>query len=1266
MSKISPPSQELLSTLAKPSSAYTRRAWLAMGGLAAFMLLYFGLAAWFLLTAYRLSFGSGNTSNNAFWGWVVALCSTLLAVFMLKGFFFIRRGGDSGALEITAAQQPRLFEFLNKLADEAGAPRAHRVYLSARVNAAVFYDLSIINLFFPSKKNLEIGLGLVNVLNRGELKAVLAHEFGHFAQRAMAVGRWVYIAQQIAANLVARRDAWDKFLNAWSQLDFRIAWVAWSLRLVVWAIRSLVDTAFSLVVMIQRALSREMEMQADLVAVSLTGSDALIHALHLLQSADDSWGRAASFAMDEKARDRVTPDLFALQSYLMEKMALLLNDANYAKVPPLPTIQTEGHRVFKAEMARPPQMWLTHPLNHEREENAKRHYVAAVIDDGCAWEMFDEVHSLREQVTAKFMDADASKLVSNEELLKALDIQFNREHLKSQYRGVYYGRSPVRAAVRCADLVDENRVFVMEDLDLLYPESLRRAIEQRGQLEKELEQMRAIHAGYLQANQGRISLRGREIKRNELPQVLKELEQELAQVEGSLSEHDRLCRSVHFAAAKQVQHGWPNYLQALLSLMHYADHTANNIRDAHGYLNNVIAVETATSKVTDAGVQRIIDTANSLFYILRDVYAEADQVKLDHIVRQRLEVASWVEALGEFKLCSATRETINQWLEVINSWVDQTANFCSALRLHALEQLLISESVIARNIRSGKEMLPAPEASVVPAQYELLLPGKERQRQTKLAWWARFQTADGILPAVARFGVAGCIVGAVLGFGGVVGKADLTVYNGLDRVVVVTVANSKVTVGALANTTFQIEPNKRVQVQTNTLEGELIESFEEEVKGTFSHFVYNVAAASPLIEWTNAYGNAASRPERNLGAPRWTSSSVDVFFAEPPASVSSKTGGATRDILTGFGGESATVQLSLLKDTKQQQHAMEMHARWDGTSSHRILEWFAASQAQEHFLEWLETRLKRAPKDTILLRMLEDTVNADQRPQVCARIKALAQAEAKNIDLHYLSDRCIDNDLERNNAFDRGHQRWPDNVWYAYAAAYNEAERQEWESALKNLATVYRNLPTMRSSIAMDQMRLTRLLQKDTPETMRALAGDERLLQNVLAIELAAPSESNEVLAYQALYRGELEKAVSLASKTPESMARIVRLAAASTGAKESLRKKAINLSAEEGIDANTVWAAVGLALKEKRDFEMYLQVVKQMPVAMESGVRTFINKLKARDLIGAESALQGFDPEYRAQLYSLGVVFLGQDAPQKWRETAKRTLFTTERPYFS
>src|SRR5262249_18853569 len=165
-----------------------------------------------------------------------------------------------------------------------------------------------------SRKNLEIGLGLVNVLSLGELKAVLAHEFGHFAQRTMAVGRWVYIAQQIAGHIVARRDALDAFLARLSRVDIRIAWIGLLMPIIVWSVRSLVDLVFRIVVLAQRARSREMEFQADLVAVSTTGSDALIHALHKLAAADQSWSRAVDFANSEIREGHGVKDLFSVQT----------------------------------------------------------------------------------------------------------------------------------------------------------------------------------------------------------------------------------------------------------------------------------------------------------------------------------------------------------------------------------------------------------------------------------------------------------------------------------------------------------------------------------------------------------------------------------------------------------------------------------------------------------------------------------------------------------------------------------------------------------------------------------------------------------------------------------------------------------------------------------------------------------------------------------------------------------------------------------------
>ncbi len=263
----------------RPTAAYQRHAYLAVAALVVFLAGYFALTAWFGWTSWRLVNAAMHARKYEIWLGLAGLAAGLLTIFMLKALIFVRRSSTRGDLEITAASHPRLVGFLHQLADEAGAPRPRKIYLSPTVNAGVFYDLTLLSLVLPTRKNLVIGLGLVNVLTLSELKAVLAHEFGHFAQRSMRVGRWVYTAQQVAGHLVHKRDWLDGALRGLSQIDLRVAWIGWILRGIVWAIRAVVDTLFRGVQALERALSREMELQADLVAVSLTGSDALVHAL---------------------------------------------------------------------------------------------------------------------------------------------------------------------------------------------------------------------------------------------------------------------------------------------------------------------------------------------------------------------------------------------------------------------------------------------------------------------------------------------------------------------------------------------------------------------------------------------------------------------------------------------------------------------------------------------------------------------------------------------------------------------------------------------------------------------------------------------------------------------------------------------------------------------------------------------------------------------------------------------------------------------------
>ena len=1257
----------LLAKLAKPTSAYKRQAWLAMAGLVVFMLLYFALAGWFLLTAYRLTLGAGAGGKDAFWGWIVAACALFLAVFMLKAVFFVKHGKTDDSVEVTPQDQPELFRFLHALADKAGAPRPHRVFLSPRVNAAVFYDLSLLNLFFPSKKNLEIGLGLVNTLTLGEFRAVLAHEFGHFAQRAMAVGRWVYVAQQIAGHLVARRDKLDDFLGALSRFDFRIAWVGWLLSLVVWSIRSLVDSVFQVVVLMQRALSREMEMNADLVAVALTGSDALIHALHRLQAADDAWARAANFVMGEKSQGRITPDMFEIQTQVISHMGQLLNDADYGHPPPIAGLKPEAHRVFKAELAQPPQMWLTHPLNHEREANAKRRYVQAPIDDRTAWVLFADVLRLRVQVTAKLLEVEPPADLKSDEALAALNVQFGREFLKSRYRGVYFGRSAVRHASDVAALYEPVALPSVAVLDALYPESLAADMEQLRAVEKELAQLQALESGALKPPGGEIRHRRKALRRKELPAAIKAVQREFDALQGRLQAHDRHCRSVHRALAASFGGGWREHLQGLLAALHYAEHTEANLRDLQGLLGNTVAIVTATRRVSSSGIDRLVKEGNVLHAALAQVFGHASRVQLDEMLLERLEIKAWTELVDTLQLPGVAKENLGDWLKVVDSWVDQAAGACARLGLHAREQLLKTEALLADHLRHGTRPGPAPAASRVPEPYATLVAGAERKRQTQLDLWSRFQLADGWLPGVARLGAAGGIVVAVLGFGSTVGQGSVTIYNGLGRPVVVRLGQAPaVTVAPHQSLQQAVEPLAQLPVESSTVQGQLIERFEADASSSFGQFIYNVASAAPLVEWTAVYGNTPPRPERLLGLPRWSSSSADVLFAEPPRSISTKGGGGQRTVLSGLGQEVPLNQLGALSNEADHERLALVHARWDDLDARSTGHWLMLAQHAAGFPKLIAQRLAESPDNVILLRLELDGAGDAGREAVCARHRSAAQAQPQNVNLQYVVIRCLPKEAARDQAFVDGHARHPEHGWFAYAAGYVLSEQGQWREALAAYEVVRRKTPTLVESVNIDAARIHRLLGTDRPPVMNELVKGSEGLRRLRALETDEGLGDSPYRAYPELARGNLAPALKLAQPQPKLAVRVLRLAAASDGAGPELAERALALPIDQGVDDGTVWSALALAARSGRDVSGYEPLVRRASPAQHATLLRFVDALKKGvPPAQAEALLKGLPPELLGHGYEIGVVMLGAKAPKSWREAAKQLLFVSERPYF-
>src|SRR5207237_8947219 len=114
----------------------------------------------------------------------------------------------------------------------------------------------------PGKERL-VGLGLVNVVDLAEFKAVLAHEFGHFAQRSVGLGSYLYVANRVMHDVIYSRDALDRFVDTWSQQDIRVSFPAWGLKGVLWVVRKILAGTYQGLTLLHLSLSRQLEFNAD-------------------------------------------------------------------------------------------------------------------------------------------------------------------------------------------------------------------------------------------------------------------------------------------------------------------------------------------------------------------------------------------------------------------------------------------------------------------------------------------------------------------------------------------------------------------------------------------------------------------------------------------------------------------------------------------------------------------------------------------------------------------------------------------------------------------------------------------------------------------------------------------------------------------------------------------------------------------------------------------------------------------------------------------
>lgn len=192
-------------------------------------------------------------------------CGVMVFVFLIKFLFSSSNADENDCIEVTESDQPVLLESIRSLSKQIGTAMPKKVFLSSEVNASVSYSSSFWSTFLPVKKNLRIGMGLVNSLNVSELEAVIAHEFGHFSQRSMKVGSWVYQVNKIIYDMLGNNTGFNKSLMKWAEASGIFMFFS---KITIWIIKGIqwiLHQMYKVVNKNYRSLSRQMEFHADLV-----------------------------------------------------------------------------------------------------------------------------------------------------------------------------------------------------------------------------------------------------------------------------------------------------------------------------------------------------------------------------------------------------------------------------------------------------------------------------------------------------------------------------------------------------------------------------------------------------------------------------------------------------------------------------------------------------------------------------------------------------------------------------------------------------------------------------------------------------------------------------------------------------------------------------------------------------------------------------------------------------------------------------------------
>jgi Zn-dependent protease with chaperone function len=438
-----PPSPvEVPKKLTALPTSYQTRASLAVLSILLFFILYGALvAALGYLVYWAFTYDIGHVNKITILGKVGAVAGTvMLFLFTLKFILKLKNHKRENRIKLSKKDYPELWSFILKICEETGAPKPKSIYADPDVNAYVSYTNMWLSLFLPVKKELTIGLGLVSCLNLTEFKAVMSHEFGHFSQRSMKIGSYIISANTIIHDMIFARDKWDDLLDQWRASDLRLSFAAWIITPVIWVIRQVLNLFYQFLNIMYSSLSREMEFNADKVAISTSGSDAIISGLWKLDSGFEKWNNTINYAYLASQKKIFTENLYTHNNLSLAR----IKDKQLELLNSLPNDKRGGKTFFTGSEHSKVNMYASHPPNDMRQDNAKVPFVACASNEDSPWLLFNNKEKLQKEMTQliynQYVNKKADEFCTIEEFENFIASENHGKELLNEFGNAFENR----------------------------------------------------------------------------------------------------------------------------------------------------------------------------------------------------------------------------------------------------------------------------------------------------------------------------------------------------------------------------------------------------------------------------------------------------------------------------------------------------------------------------------------------------------------------------------------------------------------------------------------------------------------------------------------------------------------------------------------------------------------------------------------------------------------------------------------------------------